>query len=95
MYEDPLESELPLCMVLKDGRSFTLSGNDGASHPEGGDEAVTPRSRDNEVPILLDFLGSSKEETPHLHFTGAGEAEKDKSPWVNKKFFGSISLWGF
>ncbi|RVX14364.1 hypothetical protein CK203_017180 [Vitis vinifera] len=40
-FEDPLEPELLLCMVLKDGRSFTLSGNDGASHPEGGDEAVT------------------------------------------------------
>ncbi|RVW34514.1 hypothetical protein CK203_109533 [Vitis vinifera] len=43
MYEDPLEFELPLCMVLKDGRSFTL-------------------------PV--------------------GEGEKDKSPWVNRKFLG-------
>ncbi|KAL6311459.1 hypothetical protein AAG906_011990 [Vitis piasezkii] len=28
--EDPLETELPLCMVLKDGRSFSLPGNEGA-----------------------------------------------------------------
>ena len=42
--EDPLELELPLCMVLKDGCSFTLPGNDGANRLEGGDEAVTLRS---------------------------------------------------
>ena len=76
MYEDPLEFELPLCMVLKDGRSFTLPGNDGASRQEGGDEALTLRSRGNEV------------QTPHLHTTVVGEGEKDKSPWVNRKFLG-------
>ena len=38
--EDPLEAEVPLRMILKDGRSFTL--------PEG----VTPRSRGNEVQTL-------------------------------------------
>ena len=48
-YEDPLEAEMPLCMVLKDGRSFTLPGFDGISCQEGGDEAVTLRSRGNEV----------------------------------------------
>ena len=84
--KNPLEPELPLCMVLKDGCSFTLPGNDGASRLEGGDEAVTLRSRDNEVPMLHDFPVSSKEDTPHLHITVVGEVEKDKSPWVNKKF---------
>ncbi|RVW25808.1 hypothetical protein CK203_101074 [Vitis vinifera] len=28
-YEDPLEAEMPHCMVLKDGRSFTLPGEGG------------------------------------------------------------------
>ncbi|RVW89155.1 hypothetical protein CK203_040263 [Vitis vinifera] len=59
-----------------DGRSFTLPGNDGASRQEGGDEALTLRSRGNEV------------QTPHLHTTVVGEGEKDKSPWVNRKFLG-------
>ena len=48
-YEDPSEIEVSLCMVLKDGRSFTLPGFDGISCQEGGDEAVTLRSRGNEV----------------------------------------------
>ena len=38
--EDPLEAEVPLRMILKDGRSFTLA------------EGVTPRSRGNEVQTL-------------------------------------------
>ncbi|RVW16657.1 hypothetical protein CK203_080892 [Vitis vinifera] len=65
--EDPLETELPLCMVLKDGRSFSLPGNEGASRQEGGIGAVTLRSREVEV------------QTPHLQITGAGEKENDKS----------------
>ena len=48
-YEDPLKAEMPFCMVLKDERSFTLPGFDGISCQEGGDEAVTLRSRGNEV----------------------------------------------
>ncbi|RVW99999.1 hypothetical protein CK203_024721 [Vitis vinifera] len=44
--EDPLETELPLCMVLKDGRSFSLPGNEGASCQEGGIGAVSLRSRE-------------------------------------------------
>ena len=82
MFEDPLETELPLCMVLKDGRSFTLPNNERVNRQEGGVGAVTFRSRGIEV------------QTPHLHITGAGEGEKDKSPWVNKKFL-RFCKWGF
>ena len=81
-FEDPLETKLPLCMVLKDGRSFTLPNNEGANRQEGGVGAVTFRSRGIEV------------QTPHFHITGVGEGEKDKSPWVNKKFLGFYK-WGF
>ncbi|RVW76716.1 Transposon TX1 uncharacterized 149 kDa protein [Vitis vinifera] len=71
-FEDPLETKLPLCMVLKDGRSFTLPNNEGANRQEGGVGAVTFRSRGIEV------------QTPHFHITGVGEGEKDKSPWETK-----------
>ena len=75
-------------MVLKDGRSFTLPGNEGASRQKGGIGAVTLRSREIEV------------QTPHLQPTGAGEGENDKSPWINKKFLGfyksaGVSIEGF
>ena len=86
--EDPLETKLPLCMVLKDGRSFSLPGNEGASCQEGGIGAVSLRSREVEV------------QTPHLQIIGVGEKENDKSPWINKKFLGfcksvGVSIEGF
>ena len=86
--EDPLETELPLCMILKDGRSFSLPGNEGASCQEGGIGAVSPRSQEGEV------------QTPHLQIIGVGEKENDKSPWINKKFLGfcksvGVSIEGF
>lgn len=40
--EDLLETELPLCMVLKDGRSFTLPGNEGGQSPKGRDRGGNP-----------------------------------------------------
>ena len=87
-YEDPLEAEMPHCMVLKDGRSFTLPGIDAVSCQKEGDEAVTLRPRGNEVQM------------PTLHLTVAGEGGNDKSPWVNKKFLGfcksvGVSIEGF
>ena len=87
-YEDPLEVEVPLCMVLKDGRSFTLPGINGDNCQVGGNEAVTLRPRGNEDQMLP------------LHIIVAGEGEKDKSPWVNKKFLGfcksvGVSIEGF
>ncbi|KAL6347778.1 hypothetical protein AAG906_026307 [Vitis piasezkii] len=45
---NPLETELPLCMVLKDGRSFSLPGNEGASRQEGGIGVVSLRSQEVE-----------------------------------------------
>ena len=74
--DDSLEAEMPLRVILKDGRSFTL--------PEG----VTPKSRGKEL------------QTPPLHIIVAGEGEKIKSPWVNKKFLGfcktvGVSIEGF
>ena len=83
-----METELPLCMVLKDGRSFSLPGNEGASCQEGGIGAVSLRSREVEV------------QTPHLQIIGVGEKENDKSPWINKKFLGfcksvGVSIEGF
>ena len=86
--EDPLETELPLCMILKDGRSFSLPDNEGASCQEGGIGAVSPRSQEGEV------------QTSHLQIIGVGEKENDKSPWINKKFLGfcksvGVSIEGF
>ncbi|RVX00292.1 hypothetical protein CK203_024581 [Vitis vinifera] len=74
--DEPLEAKMPLRVILKDGRSFTL--------PEG----VTPKSRGKEL------------QTPPLHIVAAGEGEKIKSPWVNKKFLGfckkvGVSIEGF
>ena len=60
MIEDPLETELPLCMVLKDGRSFSLLGNEGASRQEGGIGVVSLRSQEVEVQM------------PHLQINGVG-----------------------
>ena len=86
--DDPLESEVPLCMVLKDGRSFSMPGNDGT------------RTRVFENPIVQDIHASSGVEMPFFHFTEASAEEKDKSPWVNKKFLGfcktvGVSVEGF
>ena len=58
--EEPLEIELPLCMVLKDGRSFSLPGNKGASCQEGGIGVVSLRSQEVEVQM------------PHLQINGVG-----------------------
>ena len=60
MIEDPLETELPLCMVLKDGRSFSLLGNEGASRQEGVIGVVSLRSQEVEVQM------------PHLQINGVG-----------------------
>ena len=77
-----------LCMVLKDGRSFTLPGINGDNCQVGGNEAVTLKPRGNE------------DQTLPLHITVVGEGEKDKSPWVSKKFLGfcksmGVSIEGF
>lgn len=70
--EDPLKPELtsvPLCMILKDGRSVTLPGHNRVTRLGGGAEAVTLRVRNKEALTLHDNLDSLKEETPHLQIT--------------------------
>ena len=47
-YEDPSEIEVSLCMVLKDGRSFTLPGINGDNCQVGGNETTTLRPQGNE-----------------------------------------------
>ena len=47
-YEDPSETEVSLCMVLKDGRSFTLPGTNGDNCQVGGNETTTLRPQGNE-----------------------------------------------